>query len=90
MIIAQKNCIGKEMNVVGAVGTKVFLKYLKYFGLRNLTLIIGGNILAQVCQIYSTVWLSKWAVREDSNEAPIRNLYLSIYAMLGLGQGISI
>lgn len=71
---------------------QVYLHYLKSIGLPLSISAILLNVVFQAFAIGSNVWLSVWA---DDKEAVVngtqdegkRDLYLGVYAALGLGQG---
>lgn len=71
---------------------EVYLHYLKSIGpLLCITTIIL-SIIFQGFSISSNIWLSKWSSDNSSHvhgaeNVSKRNLYLSVYGLLGFGQG---
>lgn len=80
--------IEQEKSEVGSVKWAVYKHYLKSIGVSLSVLTILLNIIYQGFSVGSNVWLSKWSNDTSAGSDPdVRDMYLGVYAALGLGQG---
>lgn len=80
--------IKTEESSTGSVPLVVYLRYFKAVGLWYSFFTVLFNILFQVLAVYSSTWLTKWADDTNSNQPYKRDMYLSVYGALGIGQSI--
>lgn len=80
----------KEESKIGRVNIGVYIRYFKSIGMMACAITILTNITNQVFSIWSNVWLSEWSEDERSQERHLRDLYVGIYGLLGILQGISV
>lgn len=79
-----------EKSETGSVKWEVYKHYLKSIGWTLSIATIVLNMVFQTFSIGSNVWLSKWSSDEEAaNDTSKRNIYLSVYALFGVGQGES-
>lgn len=58
-------------------------------GWLSASLVIGFFLVDQAANLGSNIWLSKWSDDVESfNVTSERNLYLGVYASLGIAQGL--
>ncbi|KAL1463596.1 hypothetical protein WDU94_015336 [Cyamophila willieti] len=89
------NVIGPKGLLKSKVKWQVYLHYLKSIGLPLSIAAILLNVAFQGFAIGSNIWLSVWsddtsAAQNGTQDAGKRDLYLGVYAALGLGQVTSI
>ena len=65
----------------------VFLTYARYVGLPVTILIVLFYMSSNACSVASNFWLSSWADDKTANRTVSTNTRLSVYGLLGLGQG---
>uniref|UniRef100_A0A1B6GCW0 ABC-type glutathione-S-conjugate transporter n=2 Tax=Cuerna arida TaxID=1464854 RepID=A0A1B6GCW0_9HEMI len=85
--------IEAEKAETGSVKKHVYVHYLKSVGAVLTLVTIGLNILFQMFSIGSNIWLSQWSsdtslIVNGTQDEGKRDMYLSVYAGLGLGQGV--
>ncbi|KAG8311147.1 Canalicular multispecific organic anion transporter 1 [Homalodisca vitripennis] len=83
--------IEAEKAETGSVKKHVYMHYLKSVGAVLTLVTIGLNILFQMFSIGSNIWLSRWSsdtslIVNGTQDEGKRDMYLSVYAGLGLGQ----
>ena len=66
-----------------AVEMAVYAFYFNAVGLVAVFSIFLLNIISQACSIGTNVWLSAWSDDPNSAETATRNMYLSVYGVLG-------
>ena len=66
-----------------AVEMAVYAFYFNAVGLVAVFSIFLLNIVSQACSIGTNVWLSAWSDDPNSAETGTRNMYLSVYGVLG-------
>lgn len=93
--LARERLIEAEKAETGSVKKDVYLHYFKAIGFPMGFLTILLNIIYQGFQVGSSVWLTKWSNDDELNDdgtfpTDKRNLYLGVYAALGLALGISV
>jgi len=66
-----------------SVNKKVYYTYFKTVGQKIILLIFVLNILTQGLSIGTNIWLSKWSDDSGAATEQMRDLYLSIYGLLG-------
>lgn len=77
----------KEESATGGVKWTVYLSYFKSIGLAMGSTAVLFNITSQVFSIYSSFWLSDWSADpEAGSDFSKRDMYMSVYGALGLGQ----
>ncbi|XP_071965517.1 multidrug resistance-associated protein 1-like [Antedon mediterranea] len=89
----EEKLIEKEKSETGKVKWSVYLTYLESVGLPLSVLILMFYLLSNAASIGSNLWLSHWSnqpIVDGVNDASKRDMYLGVYAALGLTQGISI
>lgn len=72
---------------MGRVSFQVYKNYVKSIGPLLCLCILFFNCLYQIFGVASSFWLSKWSTDSSAEEASVRNRYLEVYGLLGLGQG---
>ncbi|XP_065206730.1 multidrug resistance-associated protein 1-like isoform X3 [Planococcus citri] len=96
---AKENAVGQKLIEVeraetGNVKWKVYAYYLGSVGVFLTVSTIFMNFLFQGFSIASNMWLSKWSsdmnatTAEGTQDTDKRNMYLSVYALLGLSQAV--
>ncbi|KAK9886064.1 hypothetical protein WA026_014848 [Henosepilachna vigintioctopunctata] len=86
--------IQEEKLETGSVSFKIYRYYLKSIGLFLVLLNIIFIMTVQAFDVASSFWLAKWTSDPDllrpDNTTNIekRNIYLGVYGLLGIGQGI--
>ena len=79
----------EEKAETGRVNARVYLYYLVNMGLPVVLGCIFCYTGYQICSAGSSIWLSKWSDDSSQNSTEDkRDLYLSVYGGLGLGQAI--
>ncbi|XP_071813084.1 multidrug resistance-associated protein 1-like isoform X5 [Apostichopus japonicus] len=84
-----KSLIDQEKAEIGKVAYTVYFTYLKSVGLWLSLLILSFFILYDIFSVGSNIWLSVWSEEPLQNgtlAVPIRNKYLAVYGLFGLGQ----
>ena len=66
-----------------AVEMAVYAFYFNAVGLVAVFSIFLLNVISQACSIGTNVWLSAWSDDPNSAETATRNMYLSVYGVLG-------
>ena len=66
-----------------AVEMAVYAFYFNAVGLVAVFSIFLLNVISQACSIGTNVWLSAWSDDPNSAETGTRNMYLSVYGVLG-------
>lgn len=83
-----KKLIEQEKSEVGSVKWDVYKHYLRSIGVGLTALTILLNIIYQGFSVGSNAWLTKWSTDKDAAiDTDLRNMYLGVYAIFGLGQG---
>ena len=67
-----------------AVDRAVYSFYFKAVGVQITVSILLLNIAQQALSIGTNVWLSEWADDPEAGEVKVRNIYLSVYGVLGV------
>ena len=67
-----------------AVDRAVYFFYFKAVGVAITVYILLLNIAQQALSIGTSVWLSRWSDDPEAGEVRLRNLYLSVYGVLGV------
>ena len=67
-----------------AVNKAVYSFYFKAVGLQITVYILLLNIIQQALSIGTNVWLSEWSDDPKAGEVKMRNIYLSVYGVLGV------
>ena len=86
-----QNLIEVEKSEVGGVSWKVYANYAKSVGLWASLVSMLFLFSFQGFQVAGNIWLSRWS--DDplaSTQISTRNMYLSVYGVLGLMQGLCI
>lgn len=83
-----KKLIKNEDSFVGSEGLAVYFRYFRSVGPAFAMLILTGVVLTHFVAIYSNAWLATWSVHPKANEPETRFLYLVVYAVLGVLQGL--
>ncbi len=78
----------EEKMETGNVSLKVFYYYIKNMGFLISSACCLCFTLYQVASALSSIWLSKWS-DSNSNEKGDRDLYLGVYGLLGVAQGVT-
>ena len=73
-----------------AVTSAVYSFYFKAVGLLAVVTIFLFNIITQGFSIGTNVWLSRWSDDPDAAETNTRNLYLSVYGVMGALSAVAI
>uniref|UniRef100_A0A8D8XGU9 ABC-type glutathione-S-conjugate transporter n=2 Tax=Cacopsylla melanoneura TaxID=428564 RepID=A0A8D8XGU9_9HEMI len=94
-LVKEGKLIEVEKSETGSVKWQVYLHYLKSIGLPLSISAILLNIAFQGFAIGSNIWLSVWsddtkAVINGTQDPGKRDLYLGVYAALGLGQAVTV
>lgn len=85
------NLIEKEESATGKVGWDVYIKYFKGIGVTMGLASILFNIFNQGFAVLSNFWLSRWSEdAEAATDSSVLNLYIGIYAALGVGQALTL
>ena len=67
-----------------AVDRAVYSFYFKAVGVQITVYILLLNIVQQALAIGTNVWLSEWSDDPQAGEVKLRNIYLSVYGVLGV------
>ena len=67
-----------------AVDKAVYSFYFKAVGVQITVYILLLNIIQQALSIGTNVWLSEWSDDPEAGEVKVRNIYLSVYGVLGV------
>ncbi|XP_044753452.1 multidrug resistance-associated protein 1-like isoform X2 [Coccinella septempunctata] len=78
-----------EMMEMGRVSFQVYKNYIISIGPLLCSCILLFNLIYQTFGVSSSFWLSKWSNDDTAEKSSVRNEYMGIYGLLGLGQGIS-
>ena len=73
-----------------AVSSAVYSFYFKAVGIAAVVNIFIFNIITQGFSIGTNVWLSEWSDDPDAAETSTRNLYLSVYGVMGALSAVAI
>ena len=71
-----------------AVSSTVYSFYFKAVGILAVISIFVLNIITQIVSIGTNIWLSAWSDDPNSADIGTRNMYLSVYGVLGFGSAI--
>ncbi|TRY61972.1 hypothetical protein TCAL_10708 [Tigriopus californicus] len=86
-----QNLIEKEKAEIGGVKWSVYRYYATSIGKNWSIVTILFYIIYQGFQLGANVWLSEWSTDpRASTDTSVRNLYLSVYGVLGLFQSLAI
>ncbi|KAL5238885.1 hypothetical protein ACI65C_006295 [Semiaphis heraclei] len=93
IIDQQAKLIEVEKTETGSVKWEVYVHYLKSIGPLLCISTVVLSIVFQGFSISSNIWLSVWSNDDTSHvhgteNISKRNLYLTVYGLLGLGQGL--
>jgi ABC-type multidrug transport system fused ATPase/permease subunit len=75
--------MSKETLQTKAVEFEVYSFYFKAVGLMSVSVIFLLSVITQVLSIGTNVWLSAWSDDPRASETGVRNMYLSVYGVLG-------
>ena len=67
---------------------RVFLHYLKTIGIIISFIIFASGFLQEVLLVASRFWLAKWSSVPKFKAMLNRNLFIGVYGLFGLGQGL--
>ncbi|XP_044001771.1 multidrug resistance-associated protein 1 isoform X9 [Aphidius gifuensis] len=90
-----RNLIDVEKTETGSVKLKVYTHYLKSIGWFLSICTIAMNAVFQGFSIGANIWMTKWSDDKDivdingTVDAGKRDMYVSVYGLLGLGQGLT-
>ncbi|XP_064477245.1 multidrug resistance-associated protein 1-like [Ornithodoros turicata] len=77
---------------VGSIKLRVYLNYMKHAG-PWLVAVLLGYILYRILDIVNGIWLSAWAtdapLQDGTQDIPMRNHRIVVFAVIALFQGIS-
>ncbi|CAG7728120.1 unnamed protein product [Allacma fusca] len=82
-----------EKAEIGSVKRSVYLHYMKSIGWGIVTLSLVFHFILHGLTLSSSIWLSMWAAEPAVNgtqNIAKRNLYLSVYGGLGIGQAVAV
>ena len=82
--------IQEERVETKAVNSAVYSFYFKAVGIAAVVNIFIFNIITQGFSIGTNVWLSEWSDDPDAAETSTRNLYLSVYGVMGALSAVAI
>ncbi|XP_022257321.1 multidrug resistance-associated protein 1-like [Limulus polyphemus] len=86
--------VEEEKMELGKVKSSVYLHYLQNATYPLVFLTILGYAGFQACEVGANMWLSKWSTDEPlpdgSQDIPLRNKRLIVYAVLGISEALSI
>ena len=75
--------MSKETLETRAVDIQVYNYYFKAVGIASVSTIFLLSIATQALTIGTNVWLSAWSDDPRASETAVRNMYLSVYGVLG-------
>jgi len=70
------------------VDIKVFLRYLRTIGIITSFIIFSSGFVQEAMLVASRFWLAKWSSVPKWKATQNRDLFIGIYALLGLSQGL--
>ncbi|XP_045473551.1 multidrug resistance-associated protein 1-like isoform X2 [Harmonia axyridis] len=74
---------------IGRVSFQVYKNYIISIGPLLCFGILIFNLIYQTFGVASSFWLSKWSNDDSAENTSVRNKYIGIYGLLGLGQGLA-
>ncbi|CAO3622955.1 unnamed protein product [Cunninghamella blakesleeana] len=78
-----------EESAKGSVDTKVYKQYIKSCSIAGVVIVLVFQIIAQLAQVGSNVWLKEWSNLNRENQSNDHVwLYLGIYALIGWSSAI--
>jgi ATP-binding cassette subfamily C (CFTR/MRP) protein 1 len=88
---ASATLIEEEVAATGAVGRAVYGYYLKSIGLTGVLVMMVMQVVFQSATLGTSLWMEAWTGGKlgDAAIPENRNLYISVYAVLGIVQGVA-
>ncbi|XP_071455080.1 multidrug resistance-associated protein 1-like [Hetaerina americana] len=88
--ILGEKLIEVERAETGMVKLSVYSHYFTFFGIFLSAVTIVMNIVSQAFSVGSNLWLSAWSNDNTTIESSRRDMYLTVYGVLGVGQATSV
>ena len=85
--LSNKKLIEDEHAEINSVKANIYSYYILSAGLLYGVLAFFGYLFYQACSVGANIWLSVWSDDESaSTDTSVRNMYLSVYGVIGLFQ----
>ena len=90
-LVAGQKLIDAEVSETGGVKRGVYIYYVRAVGILATMIASVFYVGYQGFSVGVNIWLSEWSDDPEANtEISVRNKYLTVYGLLGLGQSITI
>ena len=85
--LTKKKLIEDETAEIDSVKSNIYVYYIISAGLLYGILSLFGYFLYEACSVGANIWLSVWSDDERASyDTGVRNMYLSVYGIIGLFQ----